>query len=123
MNPLKASGEHATTYDTRTVRLSEDVPGAYTLMFTQFVGKGNKALGRCGYGGKHTLATRLSSGKKRAYHDPLKLLMEEDFTGPDSVIDEFIKSVMWRDEAFDALVDGGVYEVEDMEEMLDGPGG
>jgi hypothetical protein len=123
MNPDDHLGDRATVYDTRTVRLSEDGPGAYTFMFTQFVGEGNEALGQAGYRGNHTLATRISSGKKRTYHDPLKLLMEENFIREDSIIDEFIKSVMWRDEVFDELVDGAVYHVEDMEEILDGSGG
>jgi hypothetical protein len=115
--------EHDTAYDVRTVRMSEDGPGAYTFMFVRFCGEGNDAFSRCGYRGNHTMAVRVSSGKKSAYHDPMKLLIKESFTKPDSVIDEFIKSVMWKDDTFEALVDGAVYDVEDMEEILDGTGG
>lgn len=114
--------EHDTAYDVRTVRMSEDGPGAYTFMFVRFCGEDNDALSRCGYRGNHTMAVRVSSGKKSAYHDPTKLLMKESFTAPDSVIDDFIKSIMWDENVFEALVDGEVYDSDDMEEIIDGAG-
>ena len=113
-------GELGSRYHVKTFTLAEDGPGAYSLMAIRLYGDGNRSLERVGYGSLHTLVGKIDSGRKGFYHDPLVMLREDNFTAPGSVIDDFLKELMWNDELFEEIRDGEKYDHSEMEEMLDG---
>lgn len=106
----------------KTIRVSEDGPGAYTLMFIRVIGDGHEPLDRSGYSGVHVMAHIVDSEPRGVYYDPIKMLNEEGFTNKGSEIDGFIKSMLWKVGNFEKIEDGAKYEAHELEEVLNGSG-
>lgn len=107
---------------TKVISLSEDGPGEYSIMIQLIEVRNHRPLERVGFGGVHTLFTRLDSPPYTADYDARRLLMRDNFTGKDSVIDDFLTSISDKPTLFHRLVDGEKYTPEMMEGVIDGPG-
>lgn len=116
MNEL---GKVMARYDTRTIRYSEDGPGAYNLMITRFDGEGNEVLEGAGFRGEYLLITKLSAGSMDSWHDVHAA--GRAFTAHDDDHLTRLLSALERDYGlWTEIEDGETFTPDKIEAMLDG---
>lgn len=116
-------GNQMDSIATKVITVSENGPGAYTVMIQRFNGEGHRPLGRVGFSGWYTTYMRLDQPPYTADYDVRRWLRSDDFLARDSPIRDFFLKVDRDPRLFHLLVDGEKYEEEELVEMIeDGSG-